>query len=130
MANLNKIYADLDLRFTKQPGTGDLSMVYDDRAVINSVKNLLLTNFYERPWQPSIGSNIDAMLFENIDTLMETTIAQDIKNVINNYEPRVTIQKIDVKVNEEETGYNVTLTFFVGNNTGSTTVSLLLERDR
>ena len=84
MANLNKIYADLDLRFTKQPGTGDLSMVYDDRAVINSVKNLLLTNFYERPWQPSIGSNIDAMLFENIDTLMETTIAQDIKNVINN----------------------------------------------
>ena len=119
-----------DLTFSRQPITGDVSLVLDNRAVISSVKNLLQTNFYDRPWQPSLGSNVNALLFENITSLMETTIEQEIRNVINNFEPRVTIDKINVSANTQEDGYNITLQFFIGNNTQATQVSVFLERTR
>lgn len=130
MANLTNIYSDIDLKFSPQPSTGDISLVLDNRAVIASVRNLLLTNFYDRPWQPSLGSNMSQLLFENVDNLMETTIAQEIKNVIKNFEPRVTIDTIVVSANPDKNGYNVSLTFFVGNNTQATRISIFLERNR
>jgi len=130
MANITNVYSDIDLTFSRQPITGDVSLVLDNRAVISSVKNLLQTNFYDRPWQPSLGSNVNALLFENITSLMETTIEQEIRNVINNFEPRVTIDKINVSANTQEDGYNITLQFFIGNNTQATQVSVFLERTR
>ena len=130
MANITNVYSDIDLTFSRQPITGDVSLVLDNRAVISSVKNLLQTNFYDRPWQPSLGSNVNALLFENITSLMETTIEQEIRNVINNFEPRVTIDKINVSANTQEDGYKITLQFFIGNNTQATQVSVFLERTR
>lgn len=130
MATLKKIYSDLDLTFNRQPSTGDLSLVYDDRAVINSVRNLLLTNFYERPWQPSLGSNVTALLFENISPLTESNLAREIRNVINNFEPRVTINDIRVTGNYTENGYDIFLSFFISNNVQPSEVTLFLERNR
>lgn len=130
MANLKKIYSDIDLTFARQPISGDISLVYDDRAVINSVRNLLLTNFYERPWQPRLGSNLTKLLFEPVEPLMETTIAAEIRSVITNFESRVTIDSIVVSTNPDENGYDVTLTVFIMNNTQATEVNLFLERNR
>jgi phage baseplate assembly protein W len=130
MATITNIYSDIDLTFSRQPITGDVSLVLDNRAVISSVRNLLQTNFYDRPWQPSLGSNVNALLFENITPLMETTIEQEIRNVINNFEPRVKIDKINVSANTQEDGYNITLQFFIGNNTQATQISVFLERTR
>jgi hypothetical protein len=130
MATIKKIYSDLDLTFNKSPVSGDVALSYDDQAVIRSVRNLLLTNHYERPFQPSIGSNLDALLFENVSALMESTIAREIENCILNYEPRVQIDKITVSATDEENGYNVTMSFFIGNNTAPTSVNLLLQRTR
>lgn len=130
MANLKKIYSDIDLTFARQPISGDISLVYDDRAVINSVRNLLLTNFYERPWQPRLGSNLTKLLFEPVEPLMETTIAAEIRSVITNFESRVTIDSIVVSTNTDENGYDVTLTVFIMNNTQATEVNLFLERNR
>lgn len=130
MANLTNIYSDIDLRFSPQPSTGDISMVLDNRAVIASVKNLLLTNFYERPWQPTIGSSINLLLFENVSTLMETTIAKEIENVIKNFEPRVNLDTVKVVADPNGNGYTTTLSFFIGNNIQATNISLFLERNR
>ena len=69
MAILKKIYSDLDLRFVSQPGTKDVSMSYDEQAVIRSVKNLLLTRPYERLFNPLLSSQIDNLLFEPITPL-------------------------------------------------------------
>ena len=130
MATLTKIYSDLDLTFNRQPVSGDVSMVFDSRAVINSVKYLLLTNFYERPWQPTLGSNITNLLFEPVESDTESIIKEEITNVINNFEPRVTIEKITVSANQQEDGYDISLSFFIGNSTQPTQISVFLERNR
>ena len=130
MATLTNIYADLDLTFAAQPVTGDVSLVLDGRAVINSVRNLLLTNFYERPWQTNLGSNLTGLLFEPVSSITQNIIAKEIENTIKNFEPRVTLNFVNVTANYDETGYNVTLNFYIGNYTEPTQVTLFLERIR
>jgi phage baseplate assembly protein W len=130
MATLNKIYSDIDLTFNRLPVSNDIALRYNEQAVIASVRNLLLTNFYERPFQPTLGSNIDKLLFEPIGVLSSGLIKDEIVNVIRNYEPRVNIEEVLVVPKLSENGYSITLKFFIGNNTLPTTVNLLLERSR
>ena len=63
---VNRIYSDLDLDFTRNPVTSDVVKLTDVEAVKRSVKNLIQTNHYERPFHPEIGSDVRALLFENI----------------------------------------------------------------
>jgi phage baseplate assembly protein W len=130
MANLQKIYSDLDLTFNRQPGTNDIALSFDDQAVIRSIRHLLLTNHFERPWQPDLGSNLDAFLFENVDALQETSIAKEIENTIKNFEPRARVVQIVVNVTPDKNAYSAQMTFFIGNNTQPTTINLLLQRNR
>jgi phage baseplate assembly protein W len=130
MANLTKIYSDIDFTFTRKPGTKDVALSYDDQAVIRSVRNLLLTKFYERPFNPDLGSNLDALLFELISPITASTLETEIRNVIENYEPRATISNIVVDPQPDKNAYNVTLSFYIENATLPTTVTLLLERNR
>jgi phage baseplate assembly protein W len=130
MATLKKIYSDLDLTFNRTPVKNDVALSYDDQAIIRSVRNLLLTNFYERPFQPNLGSNINKLLFEPVNSLTSGNLKEDIRNVITNYEPRVGIDEIVVTPNEDENAYTITLQFYIGNNTSPTTINLILERSR
>ena len=130
MANLQKIYSDLDLTFRRLPVTNDVALSYDDQAVIRSVRNLLLTGFYERPFQPNLGSNLNKLLFEPADQLTSNLIESEVRNVISNFEPRVTINSINVTITPDENSFNLSMTFFVGNNTRATTVTLILQRSR
>jgi phage baseplate assembly protein W len=130
MATITNIYSDIDLTFSMQPVSGDISLVLDSRSVINSVKSLLFTNFYERPWQPSLGSNLSGLLFEPISSITATTLQAEITNVISNFEPRVIIDYINVTSDELNDGYNITLSFFIGNNTQPTQVTTFLQRVR
>jgi phage baseplate assembly protein W len=130
MATLKKIYSDLDLTFNRTPVKNDVALSYDEQAVIRSVRNLLLTNFYERPFQPNLGSNINKLLFEPVNSLTSGNLKADIENVIKNYETRVSIDEIIVTPNADENAYYITLQFYIGNNTSPTTVNLVLERSR
>jgi phage baseplate assembly protein W len=130
MATLQKIFADLDLTFNRVPGSGDVAMRYDDQAVIASVRNLLLTNFYERPFQPSLGSNMNAMLFEPATNISSGILADEIRNVITNYEPRAQINTLTVSLTPDNNSFVVNLSIFIGNNVTATNVNLLLQRSR
>ena len=130
MATLSKIYADLDLTFSRLPVTNDVALSYDEKSVIRSVRNLLLTNFYDRLFQPEIGSNLTKLLFENVDALTASLLQNEISNVIKNYEPRVSIEYITVTPDEDNNNYSVSLSFFIGNNSTPTAVNLLLQRSR
>ena len=130
MNTLKKIYSDLDLTFTRNPATGDVSMSYDEQSVIRSVRNLLMTNFYERPFQPTLGSNLNAFLFEQISAITASSIETEIKNVVTTYEPRVAIDNIEVVAIEDANAFYVNLSFFIGNNTSPSEVNILLERTR
>jgi len=123
-------YSDLDLNFTIHPVKKDINRNLGERAVINSVKNLILTNHYERPFQPNIGSNIRRLLFENLDNLTATTIENEIRQTILNFEPRVNISKLNVVADFENNGYRVIMEFFVSNRTTPITINFFLERIR
>ena len=130
MANLQKIYSDLDLTFNMIPTTHDVALRYDDQSVVASVRNLLLTNFYERPFQPNVGSNINRLLFEQATPLTAKIISDDITNTIKNYEPRVKINDLQVTLNSDLNSFNVYLSVYIGNNTLPTNISLILQRSR
>ena len=123
-------FRDLDLSFISHPIRKDVNVFVNEYAIINSVKNLVLTNFYERPFRPEIGSNIRRLLFENFDVIVSTQIERAIQETIENYEPRVTISKILVKPDPDRNGYNVTLNFFIINLTNPLSITFFLERIR
>lgn len=127
---LTNIYSDIDLTFTPQPVTGDVSLVLDSRAVVNSVRNLLLTNFYDRPWQPGIGSNVTGLLFEPMSGITSTSLVREITDVINNFEPRAKVNNVLVTEDYINNGYNVSMSFFIGNSVQPTTITVFLERVR
>jgi phage baseplate assembly protein W len=125
-----KIFSDIDLTFKRMQATGDVAMRYNDQAVISSVRNLLLTNFYERPFQPTVGSNLTALLFEPATNITASILSDEIKSVIKNYEPRAILNEIQVTLAPDQNAFNVRMSFFIGNNTAPTNVSLLLQRSR
>jgi len=130
MATLSKIYSDIDFTFTKKPVTADVALSFDGQAVIRSIRNLLSTNHYERPFNPDLGANLNALLFEPISPLTSSALETEITNTIKNYEPRASIQSVEVTSQPDYNAYNVTLSFFIENATLPTTVTLLLERNR
>jgi len=123
-------YSDLDLNFVIHPVKKDINILTSEMAVINSIKNLILTNHYERPFQPEIGSNVRRMLFENMDNITAITIENEIKQTIANFEPRASVSKIYVIADYENNGFKVTLNFFVINRTTPITINFFLERLR
>jgi len=130
MGTLNKIYSDIDFTFTKKPVIGDIALSYDNQAVIRSIRNLLMTKFYERPFNPGLGSNLESLLFEPISSLTTSAIEQNIKQTIENYEPRALLKSVIAEPDDDNNAYNVTITFFLLNATQPTTVTLFLERNR
>ena len=93
---ITKIYSDIDFTFTKKPVTADVALSYDDQAVIRSIRNLLLTNHFERPFNPDLGSNLNALLFELVSPLTAASLEREINTMIDNYEPRARVNEVIV----------------------------------
>ena len=123
-------FRDLDLNFAIHPITKDVNIYKAEYAVINSVKNLILTNHFEKPFQPEIGSNIRRLLFENVDSIIAAQIEREIEETITNFEPRVQISSVVAVHAPEENGYKIRLEFFVINNPDPITINFFLERIR
>jgi phage baseplate assembly protein W len=123
-------FKDLDLNFNIHPIRKDISKSIGPMAVVNSIKNLILTNHYERPFQPDIGSNVRRLLFENLDNITATTIKDEIERTIVNYEPRATVKTINVTADYDNNGFKVYLEFFIVNQTTPIIINFLLERIR
>jgi phage baseplate assembly protein W len=123
-------FSDLDLNFTIHPVKKDINKNLGALAVINSIKNLILTNNYERPFQPEIGSNVRRLLFENLDTLTASTIETEINRMIENYEPRVSIIKTIVEADFDKNGFKVYMEFYIVNISAPVTINFFLERIR
>jgi phage baseplate assembly protein W len=123
-------FKDLDLNFYIHPIRKDISKSIGPMAVVNSIKNLILTNHYERPFQPDIGSNVRRLLFENLDNITATTIRDEIERTIVNYEPRATVGALIVTADYDNNGFKVYLEFYIVNQTAPITINFLLERIR
>jgi phage baseplate assembly protein W len=130
MATIPNVYSDIDLTFNKDPISGDVPISYGAQSIVRSITGLLQTDFYERNFQPSIGSNIKKHLFEPIDAVSTSSLETEILNVINNFEPRVENVSVKVVGVPDLNSYMVEITFFLVNETTPTTVNVVLERQR
>jgi len=125
-----RTYSDLDLNFNIHPVRKDITKHVDERAVINSIKNLLSTNHYERPFRPFLGGNIRRLLFENLDSITATRMEKEIEQIIRNFEPRVILEKVIVVASPESNSFGVTIEFSIVNRIEPITITFQLERIR
>jgi phage baseplate assembly protein W len=110
--------------------TGDLAKKTDVNAVKQSLKTLILTRFYERPFQPKLGSPIYGMLFDNIDMISANRLQLELDLLISKYEPRVSTSDIVVTPEYENNAFRVDITFIVVGVEGPVTFSTILKRSR
>jgi phage baseplate assembly protein W len=122
-------YLDIDLTFAKRP-SGDIYKKKDAAAVKQSIKNLLLTDFYEKPFQPFFGGNLRAMLFELADEDTEDEVEENIRNAINKYEPRAEILTISVNVLPDQNDMRVSVYFKIISTQETVTFTTNLSRLR
>ena len=125
-----RTFSDLDISFAKHPSKKDVARKYGSQAVIQSVKNLVLMNFYEKPFQPWIGCNARQLLFENMTAITANLLKTTILEVIKNHETRVSVERCDVTADYDNNAYAVQLEFFIVNQVSPTSISFILERIR
>jgi phage baseplate assembly protein W len=128
--NIARQFKDLDLNFTIHPLKKDINKNLDQVAVINAIKNLVLTNHYEKPFNPDYGSNVRKLLFETVDIVTASAIEREIQQTIQNYEPRVNLISVSVIPDVDNNAFSVQMYFYIVNQTNPVTVSFLLERTR
>ena len=124
-------YTDLDLFFGKKATSKDISKVTDIQAVKRSIRNLVLTNHYEKPFHPEIGSGVRGILFEPMTPLTAHILTRKIEDVIENFEPRARLISVRALPNLDRNEYECTVEFFVVNTpTELVDLTLFLERLR
>ena len=123
-------FRDIDLDFTRNAVTHDANVVEDVIAVKRSVKNLIQTNFYERPFNPELGCGVRELLFENYTPMTGIFIRRKVEEVLNNYEPRARITSIGVNEQSDRNAIDVQVNFFVLNLPNPVSVTTTLQRIR
>lgn len=123
-------YSDFTNNFSLNPQTGYLAMVTNEQAVINSIRNLILTNKFERLYQPNVGSKIQALLFDLNDPTTHDLLTKTITETINNFEPRA--RQVGVSVDQvlDSEQVSITIAFTMLNIVQPIAFSLILKRVR
>ena len=124
------VYKDIDTLFAAHPVTGKLNILTNNAAVARAVKNLVLTNKGERPYQPFIGGDVRNKLFELNDGTIEVEIRQAIEDTIREYEPRAELIEVRADQEVDQNKLSVTIKFRVVNQTQPVEVNFFLERVR
>lgn len=130
MSRNTRTYKDLDITFAAHPVTGDVVKKTGESAVAQSIANLLQTGRYERLMQPDLHSKLREHLFEPIDSITSSAIAEEIKHTIGKHEPRVELQSVNATPDHDANGYTVTLSYFLRNRAEPIELTIFLERIR
>ena len=125
-----RTYVDLDLDFTRHPVTNDIVKITDVDAVKRSVRNLINTQFYERPFHPELGCGVRDMLFENYTPMTGIFMRRKIEEVLRNYEPRANLSSIQVNEQMDRNAIDVVVNFYVLNLPNPVSVTTTLQRIR
>jgi phage baseplate assembly protein W len=108
-----RLYKDLDLDFGRNVVTNDVNKLEDAEAVKRSVRNLINTSHYERPFHPEIGSNVRAMLFEPMTPLVALNLQRKVQEVLVNFEPRAKLVQIIANPDIDRNAYGLQISFYV-----------------
>jgi phage baseplate assembly protein W len=130
MARSSRQFADLGLSFTSHPSTGDVVLKYDEDAIKQSVRNLISTQHYERPFHPEIGCQIYSLLFENFSPITVSVMRRTIFDVLQTFEPRVIVLEVNIDEQQDENGIEIEVIFRIINSERPITVKTALTRIR
>ena len=108
---VSKSFKDLSMSFKFNPLSGDLIALKNENAIARAVRNIVLTTPGEKLFDPDFGSSVSEILFENVDDITAVSIQDEIRNCLNNYEPRVDLINVDVDPNFDENQFDVKITY-------------------
>ena len=123
-------YSDLNLLFSRHPVTGDVARKNDEEAVKASLRNLISTKHYERPFHPEIGCQIHSLLFENFNPVTEQVMKKTIYDTINKFEPRVTVLDVIIRERADNNDISCDVVFRLNNSDRPVTLTTLITRVR
>tara|TARA_B100000900_G_C20323692_1_gene611266 strand:- start:203 stop:652 length:450 start_codon:yes stop_codon:yes gene_type:complete len=123
-----KPHRDLDLSLKIHPVRRDIIPLRDDNAIKNALRNLLVSNFYDRPFSRDKGANLKGLLFEPADVFTKITMRKGIENVIRKYEPRVKTRKIIIDDDPDANSYRINVNFLIKEFDTNESVSIVLRR--
>jgi phage baseplate assembly protein W len=126
----SRSFKDLDLNFTRNPVTNDITKIEDINAIKRSVKNLVQTNFYERPFHPEIGCGVRELLFENYSPIIGIFLKRKIGEVLTSYEPRISLSSIKLEDDPDRNRLVVSIYFYVQGVPDPVVVETFLQRLR
>tara|TARA_B100000614_G_C14132995_1_gene320908 strand:- start:76 stop:465 length:390 start_codon:yes stop_codon:yes gene_type:complete len=113
MSLISKSFRDFSLTFEKNAVTNDILSLKNETAIKESVKNIVLYNFYEKPFDPFFGGNIIGLLFENSTPTMQLEVRNRIQKSVEIYEPRVTAVDVDVDFEPDRNELNCTINYLI-----------------
>ena len=125
--NLSRQFRDLSIGMKANPNTEDFSIVKNQNAIKQAMKNLILTGFSERPFQPTKGSRLRQMLFEPFDVFMSEELKEEMFNVLKTFEPRIVVNEIRM-IPGEPNELEVEVDYTIVGETLIQTVDFLLEK--
>jgi len=123
-------YTDISMTFTPNPVTGDINKLTNEDAIQSSVVNLVSTKNFEIPFHPEQGCSVMSSLFENITPMTSITIRRSIMDVLQNYEPRITLLGVQVQANPDSNGYDVIIIYQIVGTSTPITISMFLQKLR
>lgn len=130
ITSLQKKFTDLDFGFALNPGTGDVGKKVNDEAIKQSMRNLILTKKYERPFKPNLSSPIYDLLFELFTPNIKSTLERIVFDVINTYEPRVRVLGVEVNPTQDHNSLEISISYVVVGVEIPTEFTITIERTR
>lgn len=123
-------FSDINLLFTAHPATADITKKTDEEAIKASLRNLIQTRNYERPFHPEIGCQVFALLFENFNPVTVQVMKRTIQQVVSKFEPRVTLLSVTIRDNSDRNEIIVDITFKIKNTERPITLTTPISRVR
>ena len=124
------LFKDFDISFSNNPITGDIGTKSDINAINQSVENLINTNYYERPFNPTFGCNIRGLLFELADPITIEDLRSAIKETLENHEPRISIINLFIEDMQDKNAYHINLQYNIINQNIVNNFNTVLKRLR
>lgn len=130
MERNTRIFTDLNLNFSRHPATADVTKKVNEEAIKASVRNLILTKNYERPFHPEIGCQLHGLLFENYDPITREVMKRTIFEAIEKFEPRVTVTSVNIRDLPDENDISIDIFFKIINSDRPLTLTTTVSRAR
>lgn len=130
LENISRGFKDISLSFLRHPVTNDIAILKNEDAIKRSVMNLVRTRIGERFFNSLLGSNVENYLFELANSGLVDPLQEEIRNVISNFEPRVTVRRVDVEVYPEDNELDITITYDIVGLAPTQVINFILQPTR